>query len=103
MAGKVEQQRIYDGGGDQEGMRQLLAAVPVRHTDALIEAVVNLLAGAGIELLESTDFLQDHIVREGTLTSREPDERESDDIAHGQLELHPRAYDTLISECRASD
>ena len=82
MAGKVEQQRIYDGA-DNAGLQQLLASVPVRHTDALIQAVVDLLAEAGIELLDSTDFLQGHLVKEGTLTERVPDERESDDIAHG--------------------
>ena len=82
MAGKVEQQRIYDDA-DNEGMQRLLASVPVRHTDALIQTVVNLLAEAGIELLDSTDFLQSHLVEEGTLTERAPDERESDDIAHG--------------------
>jgi DUF1009 family protein len=83
MAGKVEQRRIYDGEGDKEGMQQLLASVPVRHTDALIQAVVNLMAGAGIELLESTDFLASHLVAAGTLTARAPDQRERDDIAHG--------------------
>ncbi len=82
MAGKVEQQRIYDGA-DNEAMQQLLASVPVRHTDALIQTVANLLAGAGIELLASTDFLQNHLVEEGALSERTPDERERDDIAHG--------------------
>jgi len=83
MAGKVEQQRIYDGGGDKEAMQGLLASVPIRHTDALIQAVVNLMAGAGIELLSSMDFLGDHIVGEGVLTARAPDDREREDIAHG--------------------
>ncbi len=81
MAGKVEQQRIYDEAA--EGLEGVLASVPVRHTDSLIQAVVNLMSGAGIELLDSTDFLQQHIVRQGTLTRRSPDDRESEDIAHG--------------------
>ncbi len=82
MAGKVEQQRIYDDDA-AEGLEGLLASVPVRHTDSLIQAVVNLMSGAGIELLDSTVFLQQHSVREGTLTRRSPDDRESEDIAHG--------------------
>lgn len=81
MAGKVEQQSIYQA--DNAEMKGLLSAVPVRHTDSLIQAVVNLMAGAGIELLNSTDFLQPHIVRRGTLTARGADDRERDDIAHG--------------------
>ncbi len=84
MAGKVEQKRIYDAEAD-EGLKSVLASVPIRHTDALINAVVKLLSGAGIELLKSTDFLQHYIVNEGTLTQRTPDEREKEDIAHGWM------------------
>ena len=84
MAGKVEQKRIYDTEAD-EGLKSVLASVPIRHTDALINAVVKLLSGAGIELLKSTDFLQHYIVNEGTLTRRTPDEREKEDIAHGWM------------------
>jgi len=82
MAGKVEQQRIYDQA-ENAGMKGLLSAVPVRHTDSLLQAVANLMAGAGIELLNSTEFLQHHIVRRGTLTARGVDDRENDDINHG--------------------
>jgi len=82
MAGKVEQQRIYEQA-DNASMKGLLSAVPVRHTDSLLQAVVSLMAGAGIELLESTAFLQPYVVRRGTLTARGVDDREHDDIAHG--------------------
>ena len=82
MAGKVEQTRIYDVDAP-EGLKSILASVPIRHTDSLINAVVKLLSGAGIELLKSTDFLQHHIVNEGTLTRRALDDREKEDIAHG--------------------
>ena len=83
MAGKVEQQRIYGESADDEGMKKLLASVPVRHTDALIQIVANLLSSAGIELVNSTDFLGPHLAPEGTLTERRPDERELADIEHG--------------------
>lgn len=82
MAGKVAQQRIYEQA-DNASMKGLLSAVPVRHTDSLLQAVVSLLAGAGIELLESTAFLQPYVVRRGTLTARGVDDREHDDISHG--------------------
>ncbi len=82
MAGKVEQQKIYEAP-DNASMKGLLSTVSVRHTDSLIQAVVNLMAGAGIELLECTDFLQPHIVRQGTLTARGADDREREDIDHG--------------------
>ena len=82
MAGKVEQQRIYEEGNSAE-MNGFLSAVPIRHTNSLLQAVTNLMAGAGIELLNCTDFLQPHMVREGTLTDRGVDDREYDDITHG--------------------
>ena len=82
MAGKVEQQRIYESG-DNAGMKGLLSALPIRHTDSLLQAVANLMAGVGIELLNCTDFLQPHMVRQGTLTARGVDDREYDDISHG--------------------
>lgn len=82
MAGKVEQQRIYDAPDNAE-MKGLLSAVPVRHTDSLLQAVVRIMAGAGIELLESTAFLQPWVVRRGTLTRRGIDDREQGDVSHG--------------------
>ena len=82
MVGKVEQHRIYEADGNAP-MQGLLSAVPERHTDSLIEAVVRLMSGAGIELLNCTDFLQPHVVRQGTLTARGVDDRERADIAHG--------------------
>jgi DUF1009 family protein len=102
MAGKVEQQRIYEQG-DNPQMKGLLSAVPVRHTDSLLEAVVKLMAGAGIELLESTVFLQSYVVRQGTLTARGADDRENDDIRHGwdiakQLGAHDIGQSVVIKD-----
>lgn len=82
MAGKVEQQRIYEQP-ENDKMKGLLSAVPVRHTDSLLQAVVKIMGGADIELLESTRFLQSFVVRQGTLTHRSADDREHADMLHG--------------------
>lgn len=82
MAGKVEQRRIFDAD-DNDELRSLLDSVPVRHTDALIGKVASVLAGAGITLLDCSDFLGDHLAPAGPLTRRTPDEREAADIEHG--------------------
>jgi DUF1009 family protein len=82
MAGKVEQQRIYDSGGGR-GLRALLSALPIRHTDALIKTAANVLAGQGIQLLNCSDFLSDYLAPKGSLSERTPDEREESDIKHG--------------------
>lgn len=82
MAGKVEQQRIYQGGGD-DAMGRFLEAIPVRHTDALIRGVADLLGGMGIRLVECTGFLDGYLVAEGVLTRRSPNPDEEGDIEHG--------------------
>jgi hypothetical protein len=82
MAGKVEQQRIYESGGGR-GLRALLASLPIRHTDALIKTAANVLAGSGIELLNCSDFLSDYLAPSGSICARSPDEREDADIDHG--------------------
>jgi len=82
MAGKVEQRRIYDADASEE-LRSLLDSVPVRHTDALIGKVATVLAGAGITLIDCSDFLGEQLAREGPLAARAPDDRESTDIDHG--------------------
>jgi len=102
MAGKVEQQRIYEQP-ENAHMKGLLSAVPVRHTDSLLQMVVDLMAGAGIELLESTAFLQPYIVRQGTLTARGVDDRERDDINHGwgiakQLGAHDIGQSVVVKD-----
>ena len=82
MAGKVEQQRMFDGAADDK-LQGLLSLLPVRHTDALINTVANLLSQSGIELLNCTDFLGGYLAIAGTVTERSPDEREAADIEHG--------------------
>lgn len=83
MAGKVEQQRIYERDGDEGGMEEILAGLPSGHTDQLLGAVANVLEGAGIRLLESTRYLQTMLAGEGTLAGRDPDPREAADVDHG--------------------
>lgn len=82
MAGKVEQRRMYDRGSSGE-MERLIATLPTGHTDQLLGAVANVLEGAGVELLESTRYLQDALARAGHVAGRPPDAREAADIEHG--------------------
>jgi UDP-2,3-diacylglucosamine hydrolase len=57
--------------------------LPRRNTDALIGAVASELANEGIELIDSTHFLQDYLPQPGKHTRRDPDERELGDIEYG--------------------
>src|SRR5215210_9350699 len=83
MAGQVKHVQIFSGALPDVRMLRMLLRLPRRNTDALIGAVADELASEGIELIDSTFFLQDHLARVGTLTRRAPDKREQGDIEYG--------------------
>lgn len=83
MAGQVKHVQIFSRSVPDVRMLKLLLRLPRRNTDALIGAVADELASEGIELIDSTCFLKDHLPQPGTLTKREPDERERGDIEYG--------------------
>jgi DUF1009 family protein len=83
MAGQVKHVQIFSNAIPDARMLRLLLRLPRRNTDALIGGVADELASEGIELIDSTYFLQDHLPAAGTLTRRAPDERERGDIEYG--------------------
>lgn len=83
MAGQVRHVQMFSGAIPDVRMLKVLVSLPRRNTDALIGAVADELAREGIELVDSTYFLQDDLAREGTLTKRAPDSRERGDIEYG--------------------
>src|SRR5690349_11543116 len=83
MAGQVKHVQIFSRTVPDARMLKLLLKLPRRNTDALIGAVADELQSEGIELVDSTCFLQEFLTRNGTLTRREPDARELEDIEYG--------------------
>jgi len=83
MAGQVKHVQIFSGALPDVRMLKMLISLPRRNTDALIGGVAAELAREGIELIDSTYFLQDHLPAVGTLSRRAPDERERGDIEYG--------------------
>ena len=83
MAGQVKHVQIFSGALPDVRMLRMLLRLPRRNTDALIGAVADELASEGIELIDSTFFLQDHLPEVGTLTRRAPSGREEGDIEYG--------------------
>ena len=83
MAGQVKHVQIFSGALPDVRMLKMLVSLPRRNTDALIGGVAAELAKEGIELIDSTYFLQDHLPPPGALTRRAPDERERGDIEYG--------------------
>jgi len=83
MAGQVKHVQIFSRAIPDARMLKMLLKLPRRNTDSLIGGVADELASEGIELIDSTFFLKDYLPRTGTLTRREPDEREREDIEYG--------------------
>ena len=83
MAGQVKHVQIFSSSIPDLRMVKILLRLPHKNTDALIGAVANELASEGIELIDSTHFLQDYLPEVGTLTKRAPAEHERGDIEYG--------------------
>jgi DUF1009 family protein len=83
MAGQVKHVQIFSGALPDLRMLKMLFGLKQRNTDSLIGAVANELAKDGIELIDSTFFIQDHLAREGVLTRRQPDKIERENIEYG--------------------
>jgi DUF1009 family protein len=83
MAGQVKHVQIFSGSLPDVRMLKMLWNLPRRNTDALIGGVAGELASEGIELVDSTYFLQDHLAPTGILTKREPTEIERGNVEYG--------------------
>ena len=83
MAGQVKHAKIFSGIVPDLTLLSVITRLSARNTDALISAVADVMREAGIELLDSTAFLQPLLARPGVLTERMPDEREHEDFAFG--------------------
>ena len=83
MAGQVKHVQIFSRAVPDARMLKVLLKLPRRNTDSLIGAIASELESEGIELVDSTCFLQDSLPQRGTLTRREPSKQEREDIAYG--------------------
>jgi UDP-2,3-diacylglucosamine hydrolase len=83
MAGQVKHVKIFSGILPDRALLSVLTRLKARNTDALISAVADVMRGEGIELMDSTTFLQPLLARPGTLTERMPSEQELEDLVFG--------------------
>jgi DUF1009 family protein len=83
MAGQVKHARIFSGIVPDLTLLTVLTKLRARNTDALISAVAEVLRGEGIELLDSTAFLEPLLARPGVLSRRQPTADERDDLEFG--------------------
>ena len=83
MAGQVKHVKIFSGIIPDLTLLSVLTRLKARNTDALISAVADVMRDEGIELINSTAFLEPLLAREGVLTDRAPSEEEAQDFAFG--------------------
>ena len=83
MAGQVKHVQIFSGAIPDLRMVKMLWSLPRRNTDSLIGGVANEMAKEGIELIDSTHFIQDQLAPEGVLTRRKPTQDELGNIEYG--------------------
>jgi UDP-2,3-diacylglucosamine hydrolase len=83
MAGQVKHAKIFSGIIPDLTLLSVLTKLRARNTDALISAVAEVLQGEGIELLNSTAFLEPLLAKSGVLSRRAPTTEELDDLAFG--------------------
>jgi DUF1009 family protein len=83
MAGQVKHVQLFSGALPDVRMMKMLWSLPRRNTDALIGGVADELAKEGIELIDSTFLIPDHLAPNGVLTKRKPDKIEGLNIEYG--------------------
>lgn len=87
MAGQVSPHRLFSRDVVENGdIKKLLASIKDKKADTIFGAVAGELKEAGLELIDSTTFIKDFLPAKATLTKREPDFKQWEDIYFG-LEL----------------
>lgn len=83
MAGQVKHNKLFAGVIPDLTLLSVLKRLRRQNTDALISAVADVLAEHGIDLIDSTSFLEPLLAGHGVLTARGPTEHERQDLVFG--------------------
>ncbi|WP_291987473.1 LpxI family protein [Luteitalea sp.] len=83
MAGQVKHAKLFANITPDWTLLQVLMRLRAKSTDALISAIADVMRGKGIELLDSTTFIQPLLAREGHLAGPAPDDTARADLAFG--------------------
>ena len=83
MAGQVKHVQIFSRAVPDARMLKMLLKLPRRNTNSLIGAVAAELASEGIDLIDSTCFLQDYLPTLGNLTHRKANAAERAELEYG--------------------
>jgi UDP-2,3-diacylglucosamine hydrolase len=84
MCGQVKHASIFSSLRPDWRLAKLLMSLKERNTDALIGGVIQVLAGEGIEAVDSTRLLKPLLAEAGVLTRRRPNEEEEKEARYGR-------------------
>ena len=83
MAGQVKHTKLFADIVPDMTLLGVLMRLKSKNTDAIISGIAGVLGEKGIDLIDSTAFLQPLLAGEGTLTARSPSDEEARDLAFG--------------------
>ena len=83
MAGQVKHTKLFADIMPDMTLLGVLMRLKGRNTDALISGIADVLGEHGVELIDSTKFLEPLMAREGVLTGRPPSDGERADLEFG--------------------
>ena len=83
MAGQVKHVKIFGGIVPDMTALSVLTRLKARNTDALIAAVADVMRERGVNLINSTEFLQPLLAKPGGLSRRAPSEDERLNLEFG--------------------
>lgn len=84
MAGQVSPRRLFSREvKESPQIQELLAVIKDRKANTIFSALAQKLTSQGLELIDSTTFVKDFLPPKGTLTKREPNLAEWEDIRFG--------------------
>jgi len=84
MAGQISPARLFSKDiGKDPALKNLLERIRDKKADTIFGAVADKLKESGFELMDSTTFLEEFLPKKGTLTKREPNFDECEDIYFG--------------------
>ena len=85
MAGQVNPENLFrENVTPDSEFQRLFEAMKDRKADTIFSAIADKLQEEGMELMDSTLLLKDHMAPKGTLTARGPTETELGDIEFGR-------------------
>jgi DUF1009 family protein len=87
MVGQISPHRLFSKEVDRDvQLKALLESVKNKKADTIFGAIAEKFQNSGFQLLSSTTFIEELLVKKGSLTQRKPDFHEWEDVYFG-LEL----------------